>query len=49
MVLSMLGRKEWIEGIFFWMWSPLLKEYPYGFSPYNKKAEEVIKEFWKEE
>lgn len=46
-ILETLSRKSWLAGIYFWKWDPILKYDSLGYSPYQKKASEVIKKFWK--
>ncbi|MCX7786016.1 MAG: hypothetical protein N2201_07360 [candidate division WOR-3 bacterium] len=46
-ILTTLQRKSWLWGIYFWKWDPILYEDPTGYSPYHKKASEVIKRFWR--
>ncbi len=48
-ILETLQRKEWLAGIFFWHWDPILKADSVGYTPYNKKAEEVLREYWGDE
>lgn len=45
-VLATLQRKSWLSGIFFWQWDPILSEDSLGYTPYNKLAEGVLREFW---
>lgn len=45
-VLATLQRKPWLGGIFFWQWDPILSEDSLGYTPYGKKAEDVLREFW---
>jgi hypothetical protein len=45
-ILSVLRRKSWLAGIFFWHWDPILKQDSVGYTPYNKQAEDVLREFW---
>jgi len=45
-VLATLQRKTWLSGIFFWHWDPVLSEDSLGYTPYNKQAEDVLREFW---
>lgn len=46
-ILETLQRKAWLSGIFFWKWDPILIRDSLGYSPYGKKAEDVLKEFWR--
>jgi len=48
-ILVTLQRKTWLNGIFFWQWDPILREDSVGYTPYNKQAEEVLREFWIEQ
>ncbi len=48
-ILATLQRKTWLGGIFFWHWDPILSEDSLGYTPYNKLAEDVLREFWVEE
>ena len=45
-ILELLQRKQWLAGIFFWHWDPILKQDSLGYTPYNKQAEEVLRQFW---
>lgn len=45
-ILATLQRKSWLNGIFFWQWDPILIEDSLGYTPYNKLAEDVLREFW---
>lgn len=45
-ILETLQRKTWLAGIYFWKWDPILKDDSLGYSPYHKKASDVIKRFW---
>lgn len=45
-ILELLQRKQWLAGIFFWHWDPILKQDSLGYTPYNKLAEEVLRQFW---
>ena len=45
-ILELLQRKAWLAGIFFWQWDPILKQDSIGYTPYNKQAEDVLREFW---
>jgi hypothetical protein len=45
-ILSTLQRKSWLAGLFFWYWDPILKHDSVGYTPYDKQAEQVLKEFW---
>ncbi|UCF70219.1 MAG: hypothetical protein JSW49_08450 [candidate division WOR-3 bacterium] len=47
-ILATLQRKQWLEGIFFWQWDPILSEDSIGYTPYSKLAEDVLREFWVE-
>lgn len=46
-ILETLQRKPWLLGIFFWKWDPILTIDSLGYSPYGKKAENILKEFWR--
>lgn len=48
-ILVTLQRKSWLTGIFFWQWDPILREDSIGYTPYNKQAEDVLREFWVEQ
>jgi hypothetical protein len=45
-ILELLQRKQWLAGIFFWHWDPILKQDSLGYTPYNKLAEEVLRQYW---
>ncbi len=45
-ILETLQRKSWLVGIYFWHWDPILKQDSLGYTPYNKKAAEVLREYW---
>lgn len=45
-ILELLQRKQWLAGIFFWHWDPILKQDSIGYTPYNKLAEEVLRRYW---
>ena len=45
-VIATLQRKPWLSGIFFWHWDPILSEDSLGYTPYDKLAEDVLREFW---
>jgi hypothetical protein len=45
-ILELLQRKHWLAGIFFWYWDPILKEDSLGYTPYNKLAEDVLRQYW---
>jgi sugar phosphate isomerase/epimerase len=46
-VLETFPRKDWLAGIYFWMWNPDPDNISStGYSPQNKQAEEILKELW---
>lgn len=45
-ILELLQRKHWLAGIFFWHWDPILKQDSLGYTPYNKLAGEVLRQYW---
>ncbi|MGD9379714.1 MAG: glycoside hydrolase TIM-barrel-like domain-containing protein [candidate division WOR-3 bacterium] len=45
-ILELLQRKQWLAGIFFWHWDPILRQDSLGYTPYNKLAEEVLRQYW---
>jgi hypothetical protein len=45
-VLETLQRKSWLKGIYFWDWQPILQDDSIGYTPYHKKAADVLKKFW---
>jgi hypothetical protein len=47
--LETVPHREWFAGMFFWEWEAVTyqKAYETGFNPRGKKAEAVLKEFWK--